>query len=325
MLTGFLGSGKTTLLVSYLSAPEAAGTGVIVNEVGQVGIDQHLVETVREEVLLLAGGCACCALRDDLVEALERLERAQAARGQPLERVVLETTGLADPAPIVGSLVKDPRLRGRLELGGVIVALDATRGLALLDELPEARRQAELADRVVLTKTDLLAPEALDALEEQVAHALPARPLRRAAHGALEPAFLHAPPAAGARELSAAALARWLDAPLHTDDEAPVTSLLLELPSPAQVTPLQQWLEMVTHLDGQRLLRIKGLVDPGTGQAPVLLQSVQHVAFPPRALAGAARGWTGSRLVVLARGASPALLDALRATAREAALGTARG
>jgi len=156
LLTGFLGSGKTTLLRRALVSPELADTAVIINEIGEIGIDHHLVDFVEGNVLELPGGCLCCAVREDLARTLRNLiERRDAGEIRRFRRIVIETTGLADPAPILFTLGTDPMLDHRLRLAAVVTLVDAMHGCDTLDRFAEAGRQAALADVLVITKTDL--------------------------------------------------------------------------------------------------------------------------------------------------------------------------
>jgi G3E family GTPase len=156
LLTGFLGSGKTTLLRRALVSPELADTAVIINEIGEIAIDHHLVDFVEGSVLELPGGCLCCAIREDLARTLRSLlERRDAGEIRRFRRVVIETTGLADPAPILFTLGTDPMLDHCVRLAGVVTLVDAVTGAETLDRFAEAGRQAALADLLVITKTDL--------------------------------------------------------------------------------------------------------------------------------------------------------------------------
>ncbi len=160
VLTGFLGSGKTTLLNRLLREPDLRGTAVIINEFGAVGLDHDLVAHTDEQMVLLSNGCICCTIRGDLVGALERLAADPSAQAGTLRHVVLETTGLADPAPILHTLMGDPRVVRNWRLAGVATTVDAVNGNATLDRQPEAVKQVAVADRLFLTKTDLATPEA---------------------------------------------------------------------------------------------------------------------------------------------------------------------
>lgn len=160
ILTGFLGSGKTTLLNRLLADPSLADTIVLINEFGEIGLDHLFVEKIDGDMVLLASGCLCCTIRGDLVNALEDLlRRLDNGRIKPFRRVIIETTGLADPAPVLHALMGHPYLALRYRLDGVVVTVDAVNGLASIDRHKEALRQVAVADRIVVTKVDLLTPE----------------------------------------------------------------------------------------------------------------------------------------------------------------------
>ena len=186
VVTGFLGSGKTTLLRRLLASPRLASCAVLVNEFGEVGLDHHLLEAVTGSMVLLDNGCVCCAVRDDLRGALLELhgrrERGEVPR---YDRVVIESSGLADPAPVLHTLTADPVLRHHYRPGAVVTVVDALHGSAQLDRYPESVKQAALADRMILTKTDLAEPEAARVLEARLRAMNPAAPIRRAGAAAL--------------------------------------------------------------------------------------------------------------------------------------------
>src|SRR5262249_9738941 len=170
VLTGFLGAGKTTLLNRLLKDPALADTAVIINEFGDIGLDHLLVERVDDGVVLLSSGCLCCTMRGDLVDALDRLTRDLDNGRARFSRVVIETTGLADPAPVLHTVMVHPYLVLRYRLDGVITLVDAVNGVATLDAHPEAVKQVAVADRIVLTKIDLITtPEGLAGKEQLIA------------------------------------------------------------------------------------------------------------------------------------------------------------
>ena len=205
VLTGFLGAGKTTLLNHLLRQPGMAGCVVLVNEFGEVGIDHPLVERLDEDVVLLNAGCLCCTVRGNLVAALRCL-RDRMDAGQRVRRVVVETTGLADPAPILHTLMADPLALGTFWLDGVVTVVDAAHGMATLDRQPEAVKQAAIADRLVLSKADLTSPKALEA---RLRALNPGAPLLRVQDGVLDPgALLDAGPFRPGNKV--ADVARWL-------------------------------------------------------------------------------------------------------------------
>jgi len=186
VLTGFLGSGKTTLLNRLLRQPDMHGTAVVINEFGSVGLDHELVDHTEENMVLLANGCICCTVRGDLVEAFERLAQSPEAQRGALRHVVVETTGLADPAPILHTLMGEPRVANRWRLAGGACTVDAFNAMTTLDQHTEAVKQAAVADRLLLTKPDLVPPEHLPALPQRPRRHQPAgerdsSPRRRAA------------------------------------------------------------------------------------------------------------------------------------------------
>src|SRR5579864_9149302 len=191
VLTGFLGSGKTTLLNHVLKQPEMAATAVIINEFGEIGLDHLLVESATEDVVLLNSGCLCCTVRGDVVNTLTDLfVRRVKGRVPDFTRVVIETTGLADPAPVLHALFSDPIVAERYMIDGVVTTVDAVNGAATLDRQPEALKQAAVADRLIVTKADLAEPAALRALEARLAGLNPGALQLRAAQGAVDPAAL---------------------------------------------------------------------------------------------------------------------------------------
>lgn len=308
LLTGFLGTGKTSLLARLLADPGGERIAVLVNEVGELALDAHLVETVDEDVLALPSGCVCCVMRAGLHEALARvLER------EPT-RIVLETTGLADPAPILHGLATDPRLARTVRVAGVVATADASRLEELLATQPEVRRQLELADRVALTKGDLV-PERLPAAHACLARAAPGCDVREVLHGEVERAWLLAE--APLERLRDARTARtWLHH--HAADAPGFRAHAVTWDAPVRLAPLGLWLRLVTQLDGPRLLRVKALAESADDGHVHVLQSAQHAVAPPRRLARPPRGFRGAQVVVIERGLAPAATRALLASLRDA-------
>jgi len=270
VLTGFLGAGKTTLLKRILRDPAWADSAVIVNEFGEVPLDHDLLAVSDETFVSATTGCVCCVLRSDLGATLLDLARRRAAGEIPgYARVLFETSGLADPAPILHALIGEPGLTGTHRLDCVATLVESVSGAATLAHHPEAQRQVMLADRVVLTKPDL-APDTA-ALRDAIAALNPAAPITQASFGALDPAWLFAP---AERAIDPEP---WLGA-RHTAGVA--TSIILrEAPLPALALTL--WLQALAEHAGPRLLRVKGLVElaesPGR---PVALHAVQHLVHP---------------------------------------------
>ena len=292
IVTGFLGAGKTSLINRLLRAPELADTLVIVNEWGEIGLDHLLYEKIADDVILMPSGCLCCDLRGDLLDCLhDVLRRRDSEELAPFARIVLETSGLADPAPILHALFSDPGLAERTRLAGIITFVDAVNGLVTLERHGEARRQVALADRLVLTKSDL---------EPSTA------PLR-AALAAINPTAAIVDLAAdafGAREFLAESSAPTLGrASAMSAHGASVRSRSFSTERPIETAALGRFLELLSVTLGPNLLRIKGLV--GTRESPdqpLLIQGAQHVFHRPTSLAE----WPSSRretvLVVISDG-----------------------
>ncbi len=288
IVTGFLGSGKTTLISRLLRHPELGETAVIVNELGEVAIDHHLLRRVDERTLVLKSGCVCCSLRGDLADELRDL-LSRRTRGEipPFARVIVETTGLADPAPIVYTLLSEPVVRHHYRLETVVTTVDAVHGV----REPESVKQASVADRLVVTKTDMAEPGAVREVEERLARLNPAAPILEAVFGAIEPDRLFGSFERDLRELS-------LDEHTHRDD---VRALVLFLDDELDWTAFGIWLTMLLQARGPDFLRVKGLLNVGDA-GPVLLNCVQHAVHPPVHLEAWPDEDRRSRLVFIGRG-----------------------
>jgi G3E family GTPase len=292
VLTGFLGSGKTTVLNHLLRQPAMAGTLVVVNEFGEIGLDHELIESSQEDTILLQSGCLCCTIRNDLVETLESVfQRLGRGEVPGFDRIVIETTGLADPAPILQTLMADAGLARHIRLDGVIATVDGVAGQATLDRHPEALRQAAVADRLLLTKTDLSDEARLAELESRLRRLNPAAPLLRIAQGVVEPDSLFDlgfyDPATKSLDVQ-----RWLkeeryaaehqghrhDVNRH-DERIRAHCLILEEPIPGEA--LDRWLQELLRLKGPDLLRFKAIVNVAELPGPIVLHGVQHVIYPP--------------------------------------------
>jgi G3E family GTPase len=289
LLTGFLGSGKTTLLARLLEHAELRDTAVIVNELGEVGIDHHLLRRVDERTVLLANGCVCCALRGDLADELrDLLSRRERGEVPWFSRVAIETTGLADPAPILSTLASEPVVRHHFELETVIATVDAVHGEGQLAREPASLKQAAVADRIVVTKTDL-APA--DELRARLARLNPAADVVEASFGDVDPRALLRPAERDPRELR-------VEPPAHGDD---VGAFCLFLDETLDWTAFGIWLSMLLQARGEDVLRVKGLLDVGAS-GPVVLNGVQHVIHPPLHLEAWPDEDRRSRIVVIGRG-----------------------
>jgi G3E family GTPase len=316
VLTGFLGAGKTTLLKRFLAAPAGRGTAVIINEFGAVGIDDQLVRASSEETVLLGNGCVCCTTRSDLQVALRRLI-AERERGliPDFRQVVIETSGLADPGPLLATFATDRALGGEFSVEAVVAVIDAANGPATLDWSAEARKQLILADRLVITKTDLVAPEARDDLMQRLRTLNPRASVDVAVHGALDPHRMVDPTGADV-EANEARRSGFVAEAEHSDG---IVSFVLVYDVPLAWTPFSQAMETLIALRGPDLLRVKGFLNVAGCRGPVVVQFVQHLAHPPVEL----ETWPGadrtSRLVFITRNIGEAavrnLLDAVRALA----------
>lgn len=318
LLTGFLGSGKTTVLNHLLRHPASAKTAVIINEFGEIGLDHELVESSSEEMVLLQSGCLCCTIRGDLIDTLHTLSLRR-AKGEiaAFERVVIETTGLADPTPILHTLMTDPMVAERYRLDGVVTTIDAATGQATLDRQTESIKQAAVADRLILTKTDLVDEGEIEALERRIRALNPAAPILRALNGAVEPARLLD---AGLYDpnTKSVAVRRWLNAEayesrssLHDSDEHGhrthdddddhtdrdhhhhrdhehdvnrhddhIRAICLTLDEPLPAEAFRQWFGILLMLKGPDLLRVKAILNLEGNDKPVVLHGVQHIFHP---------------------------------------------
>ena len=326
VLTGFLGAGKTTLLNRLLKRPEFANTAVLINEFGEVGLDHLLVEALKDDVVLLNAGCLCCTVRGDLVKALRTLFlRRVRAEIPPFERVIIETTGLADPAPILHTLISDPLIGARYRLDGVVTLVDAANGEATLDAQPEAVKQAAVADRIVLTKSDLASPARLAALWERLRDLNPGALIIPARDGIIDPKLvLDLGPFSPDAKIGA--VLGWLneeayaqghdhrheghdhheqDRHAHHDPnrhDARIQAFCLTFDHPLQWDGIGTFLQMLIVTRGESLLRIKGLLNLVGQDRPLVIHGVQHVFHEPTLL----REWPAgddrrSRLVFITR------------------------
>jgi G3E family GTPase len=285
LVTGFLGSGKTTLLSRLLERPELGETAVIVNELGEVGIDHHLLRRVDERTVLLSSGCVCCALRGDLSDELrDLLDRRDAGEIPRFRRVVIETTGVARPAPIVQTLLADPLLPHHYSLDAIVATVDGLHGL----RGPEALQQVAAADTLVVTKSDIAGQEELDALEAELARLNPAARTVRASFGDIEPELLLSGSDRDLREVRTES-----NGHAHGPQAA-----VLTLDRAIDWTAFAIWLTMLLHARGGEILRIKGLLDVGGG-GPLLVSCVQHAVYPPVHLDSWPDDDRRSRLVVI--------------------------
>ncbi len=310
LITGFLGSGKTTLLNSLLRHPAMSDTAVIVNEFGEIGLDHLLIETALDNAVLLKSGCLCCTLRGDLVDTLTSLfDRRRRAEVPAFRRVLIETTGLADPAPIVHALMADPGVTRHYRMDHVITTVDAVNALGQLAEHYESAKQAAVADRLVLTKTDLASEGDIGAVIARLQALNAAAPILRVVNGAIEPDALFGA-ATSLRDLPAlAAEPRDHAHEADGDHHHGIASFCLVDEEPLPWPQFSRWLEALASLRGPDLLRVKGIVHVEGRSRPVVIHAVQHVLHPPRELQSWPDADRRSRIVFITRNVGKAVLE----------------
>ena len=339
LLTGFLGSGKTTVLNHILRQPELARTVVVINEFGEIGLDHELVETSSEDMVLLKSGCLCCNIRGDLIDTLRGLS-ARRVRGKiaPFDRVLIETTGLADPAPILHTLMADAAVSSDYRLDGVITTVDAATGSPTLDHHLESVKQAAVADRLLLTKTDLVKPADLEFLRRRLRRLNPAAPMLPVTGGEVNPraildAGLFNP------ETKTLDVQRWLkleayeardghghghgpghdhghDHGHHHDvnrHDENIRAFCLTVDEPIPATAFDTWLELLLAMKGPDILRVKGILNISELDGPLVIHGVQHLFHPPLRMKAWPSDDRRSRIVFITRNVDlSALQDTLR-------------
>jgi G3E family GTPase len=324
VLTGFLGSGKTTVLRHLLQQPQMARVAVVINEFGEIGLDHLLVAAVDESLMLLNNGCLCCSVRSDLVRTLRQLYvRRAASEIMEFDRVVVETTGLADPTSIIHSMLRDQLLADCYRLDGIITTVDAVTGAATLDRQPEAIKQAAVADRLLLTKTDLAARSAQAVLRARLQALNPAAPVILVLQGEVSSDLLFN---AGYYnpETKSVEVRRWLAAEAYADANHDhehdghghghshqsldpnrhvdhIRSFCLVYDRPLDWGPFAARMQALIAAHGADLLRIKGLLNITGREAPVVVHGVQHLFHPPVLLDGWPDGDHRSHLVFITR------------------------
>jgi G3E family GTPase len=321
VITGFLGSGKTSLLRHLLAAPELSDCAVLINEFGEIGLDHHLVERVEGDLVLLQSGCICCTIRGDLAATIRELwDKRERGEVTAFRRLAIETTGLADPTPILATVMSEPQIRHHFRLGNVVTTVDAVNGAGQRERQAEWLKQAAVADRLVVTKADLAAPEATLALEAMLRAINPAAALFRSAN---------APPPADALlgadsfdpTRKPAEVQGWLAAEAasegrhehgHAHDvtrhAGGIRSFAVTFEEPIEWGAFGIWLGMLVASHGEEVLRVKGILRVAGSETPVVVHAVQHLVHPPAHL----DRWPGeerrSRLVFIVRDLDPALI-----------------
>lgn len=320
LITGFLGSGKTTLLNRLLRHPGMSDSAVIVNEFGEIGLDHLLMQAVSGEVAVMANGCICCTIRSDLADTLrDLLARRDAGAVPPFSRVLVETTGLADPAPIAQMLLNNPLVSHFARLDAIVTTVDAVNAAQQMREHPQAVKQVALADRLLLTKTDLTEGEGL---AERLAALNPAAPLITVHHGDIAPDRLF-----GAGLFDPARktpdVRRWLNEDAyhdhhhaHHDHDDGIAAFCLSFDAPMDWQAVSGWLAALRQWRGADLLRVKGILCLRDEDRPVVIHGVHHIFHPPVRLDAWPDADHRSRIVFITRGLPQPEVEALAREAR---------
>jgi G3E family GTPase len=314
IITGFLGSGKTTLLAEALKSPTMADTAVLVNEFGKVGLDHHLLERLDESTILLGGGCVCCSTRDDLVKGLkDLLDRMETGVIPGINRVVIETTGLADPAPILFTIFTDPVLQHHFYIENVIVTVDAVNGHLHLDRQPESLKQVAVADKIIVSKTDIASSKQIDSLGSRLRSLNPSAEINKVIYGEMDPTILFTPNRLNSIEPEINKKDKVLSMQSDSEHVQSTRSISITFDEPLDWTAFGLWLSMLLHARGEDVLRVKGLINVGE-EGPVVLNGVQHIIHPPDHLSEWPSDDHRSRMIFIMRSINPnEVLRSLRA------------
>lgn len=308
VISGFLGSGKTTVLNRLLANPAMRNSAVVVNEIGEIGIDHDLILEADEDTLLLSGGCLCCAMRGSMVDTLTRLLQSRRA---PVERIFLETTGAADPVPVLAALATAPELAGKAAVRLLVTVVDAVLAPPTLDRHEEARRQVALADQLLLTKTDIADGAAQAEATRRARELNPLAPLYVVARGAFTNDFVRSlsdtsddTPEIRRRER----IGQFAASEAQHSGGGFITAAV-QFPGTLPQDSVEQWLDDLLSCFGGHILRVKGLLDIAGHDGPVVLQGVQHIVSAPQILPDWPGSNRNSRIVIIAQGIDAALLD----------------
>lgn len=304
IVTGFLGSGKTTLLSNVLRNERYRNTAVIINEYGQAGLDHRLIRRIEEKTRLLSGGCICCNMRDDLILEIKNILNETERKEIEMDRVVIETTGLADPAPILFSILMDPLLTNRFYVDAVVCCLDAANGELHLKNNPESVKQIATADTVIITKTDLVTEDVVASMRGRLQQLNPAAIVLEAANGKIDADIVFA----NSQNQMDTKLHRLREMESDKDEgvkhNTSVRSMSIKFYEPLDWTSFGLWMSMLLYTHGEDMLRIKGMVDVGD-DGPVVINGVQHIIHPPHHLTS----WNGeernSQIVFIMKNIEP--------------------
>lgn len=312
LLTGFLGSGKTTLLNHLLALPQMKDTAVIINELGSTGLDHILAtqvdsEQIADNTVLLQSGCVCCTLKNELADTMRDLFFKRALQAIPqFNRIVIETTGMADPGPILANLMNEPVIESVFRLDAVVVTVDSTYGMQQLQDHAEARKQAAVADVLLLTKTDLASADELNTLKEKLISINPGATQHKIAHGEIEPDYiidvgLFDPTGKRAEPQ------RWLRAPIKhagmlKNNHEEISSFTVSMPKPLNWKDLKPIILKLCQTHGEKLLRLKGIIHAEDQPAPIAIHAVHFTPYPPTLLEGWDEDEPISRVVLIGKG-----------------------
>lgn len=304
IVTGCLGSGKTTLLTELLNDPSMINTAVFVNEFGKVGLDHHLLKQVDEDTVLLGGGCVCCNKSEDLENALkELLDQYEKGKVPQLDRVVIETTGLADPAPITFTILTHPMLQSHFYVDCIITTVDAVNGHLHLHQQPESVKQITSADKMLVTKADLTSVGVIEDLKKHIYSINPSVQINENEFGERNIDILF-----GGRELVVPDYNFLGQSPyLDSQRESETQSISFTFDQPLDWTAFGVWLSMLLHAHGENILRVKGLLDVGE-VGPVVLNGVQHIIHPPTHLNQWPKDEQNSHLILIVKSINPKVI-----------------
>ena len=331
VITGFLGSGKTTLLNQLLHQPRMQHTVVIVNEFGEISLDHLLVKATTEDMMILEGGCVCCSVRSDLLNTLEDLFHKRERQEIPeFEQVLVETTGLADPAPILRTLINDPFIATHYRLEVVVTTVDALYGAQQQDEFDESAKQVALANHLILTKIDLVDTSELGALKQRLRRSNPIALIHEAnlnqnmidATTLFNTSYYN-------NQTQQLDVARWLQANVYIEHQqqtlndehhfdrkkksnrhdAYIKTFCIEHSEPLHWLTLERWIQQLTRLRGKDLLRVKGIAYTYESDLPVIIQGVQHIFQPPTTLDAWPNKERRSQIVFITRNIEKTLIE----------------
>lgn len=316
LLTGFLGTGKTTLLNKLLNHSGMQDTAVVINELGEAGLDHILARTVESEhiadnTVLLSSGCLCCTLTNEMADTLRDLFFKRALGGIPeFKRLVIETTGMADPGPIMANLLNEPVINSTYRLDAVVVTIDAIYGLQQIQDRIEAKKQAAVADILLITKCDLATEAQLEALSNQLSEINPGATQYRISQGEIDPQAIINVGLFNTEKQ--AQPQQWLRAPTRSkvmrgtlpqkvhDDE--IVSFTVSMPKPLTWTQLEPVLQWLTETYSEQLLRLKGIIHAEDAPAPLAIHAVHKTIYPPTLLTGWDEDEPISRIVLIGKG-----------------------